>query len=66
MKRFIATAASILVAASLFAQTKLVVGATPNPHAEMLNLIKDDLKSQGIDLEVKEFSDYVIPNEAVE
>lgn len=44
----------------------LKVGATPEPHADLLNLIKDDLKAEGITLEVIEFNDYVIPNEAVE
>lgn len=44
----------------------LKVGATPEPHAEILNLVKDDLKSEGIDLQVIEFTDYVTPNEAVE
>ena len=66
MKKIIALASSLLFAAAVFAQTKIVVGATPNPHAEMLALIKDDLKAQGIELEIKEFSDYVVPNEAVE
>ncbi|MBN3525478.1 MetQ/NlpA family ABC transporter substrate-binding protein [Paenibacillus apiarius] len=42
--------------------TKLVVGATPVPHAEILNHIKPLLKDQGIDLEIKEFTDYVQPN----
>ena len=45
---------------------KITVGATPEPHAEMLNLIKDDLAAQGITLVVQEFTDYVTPNEAVE
>jgi D-methionine transport system substrate-binding protein len=43
----------------------LSVGATPVPHAELLNLIKDDLKAQGITLRVVEFNDYVQPNSAV-
>lgn len=42
------------------------VGATPEPHAEMLNLIKDDLKASGYELKVVEFTDYVTPNEALE
>ena len=46
--------------------TKITVGATPEPHAEILNLIKDDLAAQGITLVVQEFTDYVTPNEAVE
>ena len=43
----------------------LSVGATPVPHAELLNLIKDDLAAQGITLKVVEFTDYVQPNMAV-
>ena len=43
----------------------LSVGATPVPHAELLNLIKSDLAAQGITLKVVEFTDYVQPNVAV-
>ena len=43
----------------------LSVGATPVPHAELLNLIKDDMAAQGITLKVVEFTDYVQPNMAV-
>lgn len=46
--------------------TTLTVGATPNPHAEILAQVKDDLAAEGIDLVVKEYSDYVVPNTAVE
>lgn len=41
---------------------KLVVGATPSPHAEILKVVQEDLKAQGIELEIKEFTDYVQPN----
>ncbi|MFF4469001.1 MetQ/NlpA family ABC transporter substrate-binding protein [Streptomyces sp. NPDC001599] len=45
----------------------LVVAATPVPHAEILNYVKDNLaKKEGLDLEVKEFTDYVTPNTATE
>jgi D-methionine transport system substrate-binding protein len=43
----------------------LTVGATPVPHAELLNLVKEDLAAQGIDLKVVEFTDYVAPNTAL-
>lgn len=43
----------------------LKVGATPNPHARILENIKDDLKAEGIDLQIVEFSDYVLPNIAL-
>ena len=65
------TFALFLIAAAVFSGCSkktavLKVGATPEPHAEILNLVKDDLASQGITLEVIEFTDYVIPNESLE
>lgn len=45
--------------------TLIKVGATPVPHAEILNHIKPMLKKEGIDLEVVEFNDYVQPNTAL-
>ena len=65
MKKIIAFTAAVLAAASLFAAS-IKVGATPEPHADLLNLIKDDLKAEGVDLKIIEFTDYVTPNEAVE
>jgi D-methionine transport system substrate-binding protein len=43
----------------------VTVGATPVPHAELLNLVRDDLAAQGITLRVVEFTDYVQPNAAL-
>jgi D-methionine transport system substrate-binding protein len=65
--------ASMLVMALIFtactkktgAGSTLTVGATPVPHAELLNLVKDDLAAQGITLKVIEFTDYVQPNSAL-
>ncbi len=45
---------------------KIVVGATPAPHAEILNAAKDILKEKGYELVVKEYTDYVQPNMALE
>lgn len=45
---------------------KITVAASPVPHAEILNVVKNDMKEKGYDLEVKEFSDYVLPNLAVD
>jgi D-methionine transport system substrate-binding protein len=44
----------------------LRVGASPTPHAEVLAQVKDDLAEQGIDLQIVEYTDYVVPNTAVE
>ncbi|MEN3583695.1 MetQ/NlpA family ABC transporter substrate-binding protein [Streptomyces sp. ZYX-F-203] len=45
----------------------LVVAASPAPHAEILDFVRDNLASEaGLDLEVKEVTDYVTPNTATE
>ena len=44
----------------------IVVGATPDPHAALLYLVVDDLAAQGYTLVVKEFTDYITPNTALE
>lgn len=46
-------------------ETVLKVGATPVPHAQILELVKDDLAAKGIKLEIVELSDYVTPNLAL-
>ncbi len=42
------------------------VGATPAPHAEVLEVVKEILAEQNITLEIVEYTDYIIPNEALE
>lgn len=73
MKKGILTVLVLLLAFSLFASgapeaasNKIVVGATPEPHAEMLNLVKEEMAKQGYELVVQEFTDYVTPNTALE
>ncbi|MFD3520756.1 MetQ/NlpA family ABC transporter substrate-binding protein [Streptomyces sp. NPDC058653] len=45
----------------------LLVAASPTPHADILNFIKDELAPDaGLKLDVKEFTDYVLPNTATE
>ncbi len=74
MKKTFVTILALLLALSLFAAgTKeqsggktIVVGATPEPHAAFLNLVVDELAAAGYTLKVREFTDYVTPNEALE
>ncbi|MEU0130238.1 MULTISPECIES: MetQ/NlpA family ABC transporter substrate-binding protein [unclassified Streptomyces] len=45
----------------------LVVAASPTPHADILDYVKKNLADKaGLKLEVKEFTDYVLPNTATE
>ena len=78
MKKIIALLATLCLATLLIAgcggsdkkaapagadnKVTLKVGATPVPHAEILNLIKPTLAKEGVDLQVIEFTDYVKPN----
>lgn len=62
-----ASASSSSSSASSTGALKVIkVGASPTPHAEILAVAKEVLKEQGYDLQVKEFSDYVLPNTALE
>ncbi len=48
------------------AEDKVIkVGASPSPHAEILEQVKAEVEAQGYTLEIVEFNDYVIPNTAV-
>lgn len=43
----------------------IVVGASPSPHAEILKAAQPLLAEKGVTLEIKEFTDYVQPNLAL-
>lgn len=44
----------------------VTVGASPVPHAQVLQYIQDNLAADaGIDVKIVEFDDYVLPNEAL-
>lgn len=45
---------------------ELSVAATPVPHAEILEFVKPKLAEQGVELDVKVFTDYVQPNVQVD
>lgn len=41
------------------------VGASPSPHAEILEAVRDQLADKGYELDIVEFTDYVMPNVAL-
>ena len=66
LKKLLLIGANLLLLSQLsFGNTTLRVGATPVPHAEILQEIKSDLAKEGIDLKIIEFTDYVTPNLAL-
>ena len=44
----------------------ITVAATPSPHAEILEVAKEILAEKNITLDIKEFTDYVQPNNVVD
>lgn len=44
---------------------KIVVGITPGCSEEIMEFVKDEAKKQGLDVELKVFSDYVTPDQAL-
>lgn len=44
---------------------EIIVGATPVPHKEILEVVKPMLEKEGYKLTIKEFTDYVTPNTAL-
>ncbi len=62
---FALAAGVFAVSTSAQAATKLSVAATPVPHAEILEFIKPNLAKDGVELDIKVFTDYVQPNQQV-
>lgn len=56
----------LFLSISALANEKISIGATPVPHAEVLEFIKPLMAEKGFDLDVVVFNDYVLPNTAVE
>ena len=71
MKKIIAIILALTLVLSLAAcggktdDKTIKVGATPAPHAEILEIIKESLAADGWTLESVEFDDYVLPNTAL-
>lgn len=61
MKKILATLAAV-IALNVQANEHLVVGATPVPHAEILEFVKPVLAKEGVDLDIKVFNDFIQPN----
>ena len=44
---------------------QIKIGVSPNPHSELVSLVLEDLKADGVEVEIVEFTDYVQPNLAL-
>jgi D-methionine transport system substrate-binding protein len=61
-----ALAAGLAGVASAQQSQIMKVGVTPGPHAQILEAVKPIAARKGIDIQIIEFSDYVVPNAALE
>ena len=73
MKKITAIILSLVLALGLFAgcgnnsdENTITIAASPTPHAEILEIAKQELAKEGYTLEIKTFNDYVVPNTATE
>ncbi len=57
---------SMMAVSSRIGRGNPVGRASPTPHAEILEHIKPQLKKEGVDLQIRVFTDYVQPNLQVE
>jgi D-methionine transport system substrate-binding protein len=65
MKNIILAAAfSAITAASAFAED-IKIGVTPGPHAQIMEKVKEIAAPKGLNIDILEFSDYVVPNQAL-
>jgi len=61
-KKTLVAIAAVATCSTAAVAEKLSVAATPVPHAELLEFVKPTLAEQGVELDVKVFTDYVQPN----
>ncbi len=62
----IATLTSVLaLTASAALAAEIKVGVSPGEHAEIMELVAEVAEPMGLEIDVVEFSDYVIPNQAL-
>ncbi|TCV59092.1 D-methionine transport system substrate-binding protein [Neorhizobium sp. R1-B] len=65
MKKLIIAAALAAFAAAPALAEDIKIGVTPGPHAQIMEKVKEIAAGKGLDIEILEFSDYVVPNQAL-
>ena len=55
----------VIISNFVFGKDVFKIGATPIPAGEILNEVKEDLAKEGLNIEIVEFTDYIVPNLAL-
>jgi NlpA lipoprotein len=66
LRHLIVSAAALAVLGSAATAETITVGVTAGPHAQILEAVKPIAASKGLDIKIVEFTDYVVPNAALE
>ena len=66
LRHLMVSAAVLAVVASAARAETIKVGVTPGPHAQILEAVKPIAAKNGLDIQIVEFTDYVVPNAALD
>jgi D-methionine transport system substrate-binding protein len=66
LRHLIVSAAALLAVTSAVRAETIKIGVTPGPHAQILEAVKPIAAKNGLDIQIIEFTDYVVPNAALE
>jgi D-methionine transport system substrate-binding protein len=66
LRSLIVSAAILAVVAGAAQAETIKIGVTPGPHAQILEAVKPIAAKSGLDIQIVEFTDYVIPNAALD
>ena len=65
MMKFLVTAALAALVSGTALAEDIKIGVTPGEHAQIMEKVKDVAAQKGLNIEILEFSDYVVPNQAL-
>lgn len=66
IRRLLLSAVALAAFTSAVSAETIKVGVTPGPHAQVLEAAKAVAAKKGLDIQIVEFSDYVVPNAALD
>ena len=65
-RSFVALTSIVAVWSTAATAETIKIGVTPGPHAQIFEAVKPIAAQQGLDIQLIEFSDYVVPNAALD
>ncbi|QUS40518.1 MetQ/NlpA family ABC transporter substrate-binding protein [Tardiphaga alba] len=66
LRRLLLSAVALAAFTSAASAETIKIGVTPGPHAQVLEAAKAVAAKKGLDIQIVEFSDYVVPNAALD